>query len=602
MTDAERHDDPRDSGQDRPADDAGRLAADGGARRPLLDQPQEYRSVYSDSYSSRSGRRRERRPRPRRRVSPLAARIMALAVFPVATLFGGLMYVGAYERSLQESELVSLGIQARIFAGALGETAVPPGLPDEQTLNVVLATNVMRRLVVPTSVRARLFGTKGELIADSRQLRLPAGYIRVEDLPPPEAGRGWFTETLIRAYDWFFYLLSQTRDEVPIYREKRSETAKDYIEVQAALRGDGRGFVRRAEQGYLIFSYAVPVQRYKSVFGAVLLTSTSLEIDKAVRRVRLDILQIFAVVMFVTMLLSLYLARGIARPINKLAAAADTMRQGANREAPIPDFSSRHDEIGDLSVALRDLTDELWDRLDAIDSFAADVAHDLKNPLSSLRSAVETAARVKDPAQQQRLMEVILEDVGRLDRLITDISRASRLDKELARVVPEPVDLHRLLQSIVDVHNATREEGDRAVPEIVADLAEPGAIRVMALEDRLVQVFQNVLSNAISFSPPGGKIRIRAFTQGAMARVQIEDDGPGIPDGKLDDIFRRFYSERPAGEKFGTHSGLGLSISRQIVEALEGRIYAENIRNPDGKVRGSRFIIDLPLAGKEKKD
>jgi two-component system, OmpR family, sensor histidine kinase ChvG len=243
-------------------------------------------------------------------------------------------------------------------------------------------------------------------------------------------------------------------------------------------------------------------------------------------------------------------------------------------------------------VALNEMTSALWQRLDAIERFAADVAHEIKNPLTSLKSAVETAARVKDPEQQKRLMAIILEDVGRIDRLIGDISGASRLDAELSRAETEPVDIAVLLRALVDLHDATAKPG---APRVVLDLADHRPLIVPGLENRLGQVFRNVIANAMSFSPPDGTIRLAAARRGKVVEVAIDDFGPGIPEDKLEAIFERFYSERPKGEKFGTHSGLGLSISRQIVNAHNGTVTAQNRRNRDGQVVGARFIIRLPV-------
>jgi two-component system, OmpR family, sensor histidine kinase ChvG len=347
----------------------------------------------------------------------------------------------------------------------------------------------------------------------------------------------------------------------------------------------------------LVLSAAVPVQRYKQVLGAVLLSSDSTDIDKAVRSVRFEILKIFLIALGITVLLSIYLAGTIARPIRRLAAAAERVRRFHGRQVLIPDFSSRGDEIGDLSASFREMTGALWARMDAIERFAADVAHEIKNPLTSLRSAVETAARVDDPRQQRKLLAVVLEDVQRLDRLITDISDASRLDAELSRVELEPVLIGRMLEALTDLHQATAGED---MPKLVLTLSgalgtQAGDLAVLGIEDRLVQVFRNLIANAISFSPLGAPIRVAAERHGEDVVVTIEDDGPGIPDGKLEAIFERFYSERPASEKFGTHSGLGLSISKQIVEAHRGSIRAENRRDVDGSTLGARFIVRLPV-------
>ncbi|MCB2102875.1 MAG: HAMP domain-containing histidine kinase, partial [Rhodobacterales bacterium] len=297
-----------------------------------------------------------------------------------------------------------------------------------------------------------------------------------------------------------------------------------------------------------------------------------------------------------TVLMSIYLAGTIARPLRRLAAAADLVRHSHARRDVIPEFPNRDDEISDLARALKEMTEALWLRMDAIERFAADVAHEIKNPLTSLRSAVETAARVKDPDQQRKLMSIIQEDVQRLDRLISDISDASRLDAELSRAEHEPVNITEMLGTLADVHGATAREG---APRVVVDL--PGApggrdIMVSGIEGRLVQVFRNLIGNAASFSPPGGLIRLVARLDQGTVEITVEDDGPGIPPGQEAKIFERFYSERPESEQFGTHSGLGLSISKQIVEAHDGTIVAENRTGPDGAVNGARFVVRLPSA------
>jgi len=266
------------------------------------------------------------------------------------------------------------------------------------------------------------------------------------------------------------------------------------------------------------------------------------------------------------------------------------VRRGQGRQIDIPDFTRRRDEIGDLSGALRDMTAALWARMDAIERFAADVAHEIKNPLPSLRSAVETVARLEDPKQQKRLMAIILDDVERLNRLISDISDASRLDAELSRAEMGPVDIANMLRALADLHEVTKGDG----PLLKIEIASLQSLVVHGIEGRLVQVWRNLISNAASFSPPGGSIRIAAAREGERVRVTVADDGPGIPAGKLTAIFDRFYSERPAGEKFGTHSGLGLSISKQIVEAHGGHIAAENRTAGDGRILGAVFIVTLP--------
>jgi two-component system sensor histidine kinase ChvG len=237
------------------------------------------------------------------------------------------------------------------------------------------------------------------------------------------------------------------------------------------------------------------------------------------------------------------------------------------------------------------MTQALWLRIDANERFAADVAHEMKNPLSSLRSAVETAARINDPDRRQKLMNIILDDVGRLDRLISDISDASRLDAELSRENSAPVDVQQMLAAIVDVTEATAQQ-QRA--RLVLDIVGKRPLVVNGIEGRLVQVFRNLISNALSFSPPGGVITLHAHRENSSVVAEVLDQGPGIPEGREHDIFRRFYSERPQDEKFGQHSGLGLSISKQIVEAHGGTVIARNRRAPDGSIAGASFVVTLP--------
>jgi two-component system sensor histidine kinase ChvG len=299
----------------------------------------------------------------------------------------------------------------------------------------------------------------------------------------------------------------------------------------------------------------------------------------------------------------LYLARTISRPLKKLSQAAEKVRLGQAQNVGlsgsarlldshiIPDFSSRQDEIGDLSVALREMTMALARRLGAIENFAADVAHEIKNPLTSLRSAVETAFVVKDPVRQEKLMRVILDDVNRLDRLISDISNASRLDAELTRDEATSLDVYKMLQTAVDFYLQRDGAGVRF------SLLSEQNVHIAGVEERLFQVLRNLIDNALSFTTKEAPVIVMVRHVHDVAEITVEDSGPGIPEDKEDRIFTRFYSERPKQEKFGTHSGLGLSISRQIVEAHQGKIWAENRKDNDGQILGARFVIQLPVLG-----
>jgi two-component system, OmpR family, sensor histidine kinase ChvG len=528
--------------------------------------------------------------RVRRPFSPLTLRILAVNVLALALLGGGFLYLGKYQAGLVAQQIESLRTQGEVFAAALGEGAVLDSADEGEVLLPDLARQMMRRLVAPTKTRARLFDIKGDIIADSRVLRGPGGAIQVTELPPPD-NEGVIRKLSDWVYDWIVDILPR-HTRYPAYRESFSPHASDYSEVQRALAGETSAMIRRdLASGEFVLSVAIPVQRYKQVLGALMLSTNSNEIEEEVRTVRFELLRIFAVALLVTVLLSLYLAGTIARPIRRLAAAAERSR-GRGARVEIPDFTRRGDEIGDLSGSLREMTDALWQRMNAIERFAADVAHEIKNPLSSLKSAVETAVRLEDPATQRRLMAIILDDVGRLDRLITDISDASRLDAELSRLELAPVDVAAMLGALVDVHEATRG-ADR--PRLVLDLPERGrALTVAGIESRLSQVFLNVITNAVSFTPPDSEIRLTARHDGRAVLITVDDCGPGIPEDKLTEIFDRFYSERPAGEKFGTHSGLGLSISKQIIEAHRGMIWAENRRDAGDRVVGACFCIRLP--------
>ena len=525
----------------------------------------------------------------RRRRSSLTRRILTLNVLALAIPVAGLLYLDEYRSNLVQQQLDLLRTEGELFSGALAASGVVTGPSGDEQLLPETTRSTVRRLVDISKNRARLFDATGALIADSSRLVGPSGQFEIEMLPPPESDT-LITRMVRRLYDWVTGLLPQ-RKPLPLYRERAEQVAADYPEVLQALGGEPASALRVDRYGALMLSVAVPVQRYRQVLGAVMLTAGGEAIDAAVRDVRLSILKVFGAALGITVLLSLYLAGTIARPVHRLAEAAERVRRGQGRQKEIPDFTRRGDEIGDLSGVLREMTEALWTRMDAIEHFAADVAHEIKNPLSSLRSAVETVARMEDPAQQRRLMAIILDDVQRLDRLISDISDASRVDAELSRASKAPVEIGRILQTLAEVHEATAKP---EAPRMLLALPKGQPLVAPAIEGRLVQVLRNLIANAISFSPAGGTITLGARRDGRRVHIHVADQGPGIPPDKLEAIFDRFYSERPVGEKFGTHSGLGLSISRQIVEAHGGRIFAENLTDATGKVRGARFVIILP--------
>ncbi|MEQ8193839.1 MAG: stimulus-sensing domain-containing protein [Rhodospirillales bacterium] len=525
-----------------------------------------------------------------RTLSPITRRILAINLLALGILVAGLLYLGKYRESLIEAEFSALRTQAEMFAGALGEGAVTPQTAAKQRMVTRLTHQIVRRLAQTTAARARLFDTRGQLIADSRLL-LGRIAVEVEALPPPRDSG--LLGIFLNFYDRIAKLLIG-EDDIPAFQEKALQHARDYPEVMKALAGESVVQLRRG-QGRLILSAAVPVQRYKQVLGALVLSRGSEGIDARLLRVRTDILAVFFFALTITVLLSLYLARTIARPILRLAQAAERVRRGNHRQHTIPDFKGRRDEIGELAASLNDMTEALWLRLDAIERFAADVAHEIKNPLTSLRSAVETASHVSDPEQLRALLAIIRDDVQRLDRLISDISDASRVDAEMSRGETVAVDIGRMLETLADIHKSMAEQRDTRI-----DLNLDGELTVIGHGSRLGQVFRNLMENAITFSPVGGTITVNAARERidgkTRVRVTVEDEGRGLPPGKETAIFGRFYSERPETEKFGMHSGLGLSIAKQIVEAHQGTIRAENRLTPDGKIAGARFVVTLPAA------
>jgi two-component system sensor histidine kinase ChvG len=527
----------------------------------------------------------------RRRFSPLTRRILTVNILPLAILAAGILYLDEYRERLIDAELAALRTQAEIFAGALGEGAIGTRADGGQVILPDIARPMLRRLVLPTRNRARVFEADGSVVADSRFLGGQVGIVRIEPLPEL-ADVDLPTAVLIGIYDTLVGLFPDSHRDppFPMVQDARAEA---FPVVGEAFGGNTRTARWSLPHGGLLLGAAAPIQRFKQVLGVVLVTGDAAAVEAGVRAVRFDVLRVFAVALAVTIALSFYLSGAIAGPVRRLAAAADNVRRGHGRADNIPDFSRRRDEIGELSASLREMTDALWQRMVANERFAADVAHEIKNPLTSLRSAVETAARVRDPERQATLMAIIGDDVKRLDRLISDISDASRLDAELARTQLERIDLGRLLQALAQVHQTTA--ADASAPRVVFR-GNPVDCAVLGIEGRLVQVFQNLISNARSFTPPGGEIAISVFRDRADVVARVDDQGPGIPPNNLESIFERFYSERPEGESFGRHSGLGLSISRQIVEAHGGEIHAENILRQDGTRAGARFVVRLPAA------
>lgn len=550
--------------------------------------------------------------------SSLTRRILFLNLAALVVLVSGILYLNQFREGLIDARVESLLTQGEIIAGAIAASASvetnsitidPEKLLELQAGQTISPTNsgenldfpinpervapVLRRLISPTRTRARIYDEDASLLLDSRYL-YTSGQVLRYDLPPTEPESRSLTETMTSWFNRAF----QRRD-LPLYREPPGADGSIYPEVMNALTGGRGAVVRVTENGELIVSVAVPIQRFRAVLGVLLLSTQAGDIDKIVHAERMAIFRVFGVAAMVTIVLSLLLASTIATPLRRLSAAAVRVRRGAKVREEIPDFSARQDEIGNLSVALREMTNALYDRIDTIESFAADVSHELKNPLTSLRSAVETLPLARNDDSRKRLMDVIQHDVRRMDRLISDISDASRLDAELARQDGARVDMHRLLIDLVDIARQVRARGKTVAIELKVGRRNAGksGFEVLGHDLRLGQVITNLIENAKSFVPEtGGRITLRLSRHRDHVEITVEDNGPGIRAEDIERVFERFYTDRPDGEAFGQNSGLGLSISRQIIEAHGGTLTAENIPGGEtGGCAGARFTIRLPV-------
>ena len=544
--------------------------------------------------------------------SSLTRRIVSLNIAGLLALVASILYLSQFRAGLIDARAQSLLVQAEIIAGAIAASATvqtnsltidPERLadlkagdtlkgPDEESpldfpINPERVAPVLRTLISPTKTRARIYDPNGGLLLDSRTLENVVRF----DLPPLVATPNIAERAMIAVRTWL------NRGDLPLYREL-GDSGLGYDEVANSLKGRKRSMVRVNARGEVIVSVAVPVLRSRTIHGALMLSTQGDDIDQMVTAERLAILKVGGVATAVMIVLSLLLASTIAGPVRRLADSAERVRRRIKTRVEIPDFTLRRDEIGHLSGALRDMTDALYNRIEAIEMFAADVSHELKNPLTSLRSAVETMPLARNETSRARLLEVIEHDVKRLDRLISDISDASRLDAELQRQDMAPVDMRRLLTTLTSVANETRLGHDVAVETRFDGRGATDTFSVPGHDSRLGQVISNLLSNAQSFSTPGGKVRVSCRRARSEIEIVVDDDGPGIGEDALERIFERFYTDRPH-QGFGQNSGLGLSISKQIIEAHNGRIWAENRHGPvdaDGKptVAGARFVVRLP--------
>ncbi|MFW2852444.1 stimulus-sensing domain-containing protein [Sphingomonas sp. TX0543] len=494
----------------------------------------------------------------------LTRRILAVNIFALLLLAGGFFYLDSYRARILDNRTEQAMREARLIAEAL------------QTVTPTLRNPLIVQLAQDTGTRIRLFAPNGALTVDSRAL----GKRNFQLLDPDKDDRG---QRIARFLDaGIDTVVGAIRP--PLYREH--DDGRSWPDVRTAQSGHAAATVWRAPDRTPVITAAAPL-----LDGAAVMTAVNArDITQTVRVERYRLSLVLLTVTVVSILLSLFLARTIVRPLRRLARAAVRVRLGRAREVVVPRLPDRKDEIGMLARALSDMSLALRARIDATEAFAADVTHEMKNPLASLRSAVEGLGHVRDLELQQRLLSIVREDVHRLDRLITDISEASRLDAQLSRAKFEPVDVGAMVEGMIAQR---RERGIEREIRIRLDRSQHIPMMVSGEGARLERVFENLIDNALSFSPDGGLIAIAARAADGALEIGVEDEGPGVPEDAREAVFRRFQSIRPHSEAFGQHSGLGLAIARTIVEAHQGTI---EVQSREDRLTGARFVVRLPLA------
>ncbi|MDD9798185.1 MAG: stimulus-sensing domain-containing protein [Alphaproteobacteria bacterium] len=549
---------------------------------------------------------------PRRK--RLLTRLIMINTLGLLGFLSGLLWLGQTRDSLTSAYRQTLNAQAQIMAEALGglEAApLPLNMPtqnnllnapaenNQQTISPAIdgklmmpmidrdeAAKMLRRIIAPTHNRARFYGRDGKLQIDSENLT-PALRVQRFELPPPDKmpapESAWWLKFWEKARAYL------SRRTVPLLIQ--TDNGLDLEEVRLAMSGSVAGFERRDKQGRDILTIAVPVQHYRAIIGVLLLTSPPGAIDALVGEARATTIKLFLVILGITVFLSALLAGTITLPVQRLADAVRAYRSDGGALPPvdtIPDFSARRDEIGDLSLALREMLKQLTARLDAIEHFAADVAHELKNPITSLDSALQSLERTKDPKERKQLTEILIADTQRLNRLISDISEASRLDAALGRTPSGFFDIVTLLQGLAPLIC------EASPKQVQLAFSMPTSLIVRGQKERIAQIVRNLLDNALSFSPKEGRIQIMLIVVDDMAQLQFMDDGPGIAADLYERVFERFYTDGRETK----HSGLGLSISRQIARAQGGDLWA----GAHEKAKGACFTLTLPLANQADDD
>lgn len=533
-------------------------------------------------------RRRNRRRGPRRSLwmSRLTRNIFLSNLIGLIILVTGALAMNRFEVGLINAKIDNLQSLASTIATVIEEQAT--GYSGIAELDVDGARQVLRGVNVQDGWRVRLHNKSGKLVADTSNMNFD---IQTETLDPtldelPERRKQDIWRENIR--NW----IETKLHNLPWRKAKREELRRNLkSEVRAGLEGQSSYGPRFNEDDDLIVTVSLPIQRVRNVLGVV--TVESSDVGSIVTAERQALAPIIALAFLAMFLTSFGLTLFITLPMRRLARAAEIVTRSAKKRDAIPDLSHRRDEIGDLSLVLRDMTEGLYNRIDDIANFAADVAHEIKNPLTSLRSASDTLRVAKTDEQREKLITIIQQDVSRMDRLISDISKASKVDANLARETAKTLDVGEITENIVEFYEQTRSKEGASV--VNASAIDPNApLYIRAYETPFAQVLRNLIDNALTFSPSTGQVTVAAKKDEQRVVFTVEDEGPGIPEDNLETVFERFYTQRPKGASFGSHSGLGLAICRQIITAHRGKIFAENLKDAEGKILGARFTVVVP--------
>ncbi len=555
----------------------------------------------------------------------LLRRILVSNLIGFFVLLLGILYLGWYHTWLIDAKVDALKIQGKIIADAIASKAKVererivfdanelPGQRSssrtyrddgfaalELSISPEEVTPILRKLIQSTNTRARIYARDGTLIVDTaRSLRRWRAALRNE--PTENTGKAPSTQNFWTRLTRYLF-----DEPLPVYQEIGSANGTAYAEVRQALEGNQRSMLLLNDKGEQIVSLAVPIRRFKTVQGVLLLSTRPGEIDEILSEERSVILTLAAIALFASIVTSLLLARTVAGPMRRLSEAAEQASHNIAARTQLPEYANRSDEVGQMAAAFRSMTKALYRRIEASEKFAADVAHELKNPLTAARSIAESLSLAKNEEERRHLVEQIQNELNRLNRLITDVSNASRLDAELARQEMRPVDITTVLRGVVTIFRDILGDDQRQIRLVIEDAPLEGAYIVSGDEGRIGQVLTNLVDNAISFSPKTGTITVRARSTPLHLEIYVEDEGPGIPEDRLEVIFDRFYTDRPDTEATeGKNSGLGLSISREIIRAHGGQISAESRfedgSGPDDAPHGARFVVKLPLAGQTQR-